>query len=147
MDPSEYGRLEAEVTRSWDALLRSNERRMALTDKVIQNKPVVLTNLQQRTRAMTPNPQSLKNEKSSYQAFDSLQTVMLTELAQVTDGLGAELVQQIRAADDSVLTYRVFYDQAADRYNAYLEEHKKGLAKQTGKVYEELRKPTFTLEK
>lgn len=143
---AEYGRLENEAQVRWNALVRSNDRRMTLTDRALASgKNTALGTLQQQTRAITPTHQTLKANKISYQAFDSLQTLMLAALAQNIEVIDTALVSQIRAADDSVLVYRVLYDQAAEKYNAYLEQHKKGLARQTGKTYEELVKPTFTL--
>lgn len=146
VDQAEYARLDAEVNRTWDALVRSNERRMRLTDQVLTRIPEGnLGQIQKQTRQLTPSAQSLRARKADYQVFDSLQTLMLNALVSGQEANDTALVRQIRIADDSVLTYRLFYDKAADRYNQYLTEHKKGLARQTGKTYEELRKPLFRL--
>lgn len=146
VDETMYGKLEAETQNRWDALIRSNEHRMALTDKALEvAQQTSLGDIQQQTRKLTPTHESLKTNKETYQAFDSLQTIMLNQLLQNTDNIDTAVVHQIRAADDSVLTYRLLYDQAADQYNTYLDQHKKGLARKTGKTYEELRKPIFRL--
>lgn len=94
---------------------------------------------------LTPSLATLKAGKNEYQRFDSLQTLMLATLSTTVTANDTALLRQIRIADDSVLTYRVMYDKAADQYNQYLREHKKGLASQTGKTFDEMRKPVFRL--
>jgi hypothetical protein len=150
------------VEARWTEMLASDDNKMRNTQRVLttlENQPgtdrTQLQNLQRantRLKSLRYNQQTMA-ESAKIDAYDTAQDSLLQivyRIALPTDRQPAEpvkaLTDQIQAADGELVGFRVRYDQAAMRFNNYLQVHMAEL-NQLGGKYSKLKPlPLFTIQ-
>ena len=154
--------LRDSVNAQWQEMIASDDAKIKTTTQLLQaleQQPGTdRTQLQQltqnnnRLRQLRYDQQSMA-ASDRIDAYDAAQDSLLHAVyvlalpdadAPPTPTIGS-LAQTIREADDQVVTYRVRYDEAAKRFNDYLQQHQEGLTSLGGKYAKLQPLPLFTI--
>lgn len=149
------------VNSRWQRMMDSDNQKLVATTAVLQTlKLLPGTDKTQADRLRQANDQLLDlrydqqtmAESARIDAYDNAQTQVLNavyDLAQPELERNQEilaLTETIKEADSQVVGFRVRYDQAAKRYNQYLQLHAETLRK-AGRKYARLQPlPLFELQ-
>lgn len=126
----------------WAAMLSSNDRKIATTTyflNLVRYTNITDTAAIQRVRMMNDSLKALRYDQTNLRnlvdAFDAAENRVLQGVGEVYNANpelqrmmnAAQALEEIKAADDSVLIFRYLYDKAADEYNAALKANAKAL--------------------
>ncbi len=136
------GMRRASADSIWAAMLASNDRKIATTTyflNLVRYTNITDTVAIQRVRAANDSLTALRYDQSNLRnlvdAYDSAENRVLQGVGEVYNANpelqrmmnAAQALEEIKAADDSVLIFRYLYDKAADDYNATLKANAKAL--------------------
>ena len=153
--------LRDSVNAQWQEMIASDDAKIKTTTQLLQaleQQPGTdRTQLQQLTQTNSRLHQLRYDQQTMavserIDAYDAAQDSLLHAVYVLTlPDAGAptptieSLAQTVREADDQVVTYRIRYDEAAKRFNDYLQQHQEGLTSLGGKYAKLQPLPLFTI--
>ena len=152
------GLRRASVDSVWQAMIASNDRKIGTTRYFLGlcgYTNATDTTLLHRTRmgndslaALRYNQQNLRDLVDIYDNAENRVLQGVGELYNTNAEMqrmmnAAQALEEIKAADDSVLIFRFMYDKAAEQYNEYLNANRKAIEKDAGGKQDPL--PLFRL--
>ena len=153
--------LRDSVNAQWQEMIASDDAKIKTTTQLLQaleQQPGTdrvqlqqLTHTNNRLRHLRYDQQTMAVSER-IDAYDAAQdSVLHAVYALASPDAGAptptieSLAQTVREADDQVVTYRVRYDEAAKRFNDYLQKHQEGLTSLGGKYAKLQPLPLFAI--
>lgn len=136
------GLRRASVDSVWQAMIASNDRKIATTRYFLglfSYTNIADTALVHQVRLANDSLPALRYDQSNLRdrvdGYDAAENRVLQGVGNLYNGSpelqklqnAAQAVEEIKAADDSVLIFRYLYDKAAEEYNTYLNANKKAL--------------------
>lgn len=136
------GLRRASVDSIWQAMIASNDRKISTTRYFLGLFNYISTSdtsLIHQVRMVNDSLPALRYNQSNLRelvdGYDAAENRVLQGVGNLYNGSpelqklqnAAQAVEEIKAADDSVLIFRYMYDKAAEEYNTYLDANKKAL--------------------
>lgn len=136
------GLRRASVDSVWQAMMASNDRKIATTRYFLglfNYINVSDTSMIHQVRVANDSLPALRYDQSNLRervdSYDAAENRVLQGVGNLYNGSpelqklqnAAQAVEEIKAADDSVLIFRYMYDKAAEEYNTYLDANRKAL--------------------
>lgn len=144
---TEFDKIRLSSDSCWNSMMVSDNNKIGNMDRLLKELELLTGSNPERLKALSGQVLSLESFRYSrtglvlpngidlISRYDSVTDRVWSDIRKEVQAnpeaekyqIIQQLVGEIQAADDSVLTFRRAYDQSVDKYNAYLKKNKKEL--------------------